>query len=229
MPEDHGVLCSPPDIPVGVPADILERRPDIAEASFLLRAQTQNIGIAEALRWPSISLTGTLGFASTELDSVTIDGSVWSVGGQLFGPVFDFGQNKRRVEIEELITQQFLFQFENKILNAFREVEDSLVEIKTYREELAAIQRQLKAAKKRQQALAGTIRQGRQQLSRSARHRTHPVFDGPATVGNAATVPHFLRQPLQGARWWLGYPRRSSAHRRVSEFASGSVLRQTHL
>jgi multidrug efflux system outer membrane protein len=147
VPDDNSLLSSPPDIPVGVPADILERRPDIAEASFLLRAQTQNIGIAEALRWPSISLTGTLGFASTELDSVTIDGSVWSVGGQLFGPVFDFGQNKRRVEIEELITQQFLFQFENKILNAFREVEDSLVEIKTYREELAATRRQLKAAR----------------------------------------------------------------------------------
>jgi len=147
VPDDNSLLSSPPDIPVGVPADILKRRPDIAEASFLLRAQTQNIGIAEALRWPSISLTGTLGFASTELDSVTIDGSVWSVGGQLFGPVFDFGQNKRRVEIEELITQQFLFQFENKILNAFREVEDSLVEIKTYREELAATRRQLKAAR----------------------------------------------------------------------------------
>ena len=147
LPDNKSLLTSPPAIPVGVPADILERRPDIAEASFLLRAQTQNIGIAEALRWPSISLTGSLGFASTELDSVTIDGDVWSVGGQLFGPVFDFGQNKRRVEIEGLITQQFLFQFENKILNAFREVEDSLVEIKTYREELAAIERQLKAAK----------------------------------------------------------------------------------
>ena len=146
VPENLGVQTSSPAIPVGVPADILERRPDIAEASFLLRAQTQNIGIAEALRWPSISLTGTQGFASTELDSTTIDGGVWSVGGQLLGPVFDFGKNQRRVEIEELITQQFLFQFENKILNAFREVEDSLVEIKTYREELAAIGRQLKAA-----------------------------------------------------------------------------------
>jgi multidrug efflux system outer membrane protein len=147
VPDNLGVRASPPDIPVGVPADILERRPDIAEASFLLRAQTQNIGIAEALRWPSISLTGTQGFASTELDSTTIDGGVWSVGGQLLGPVFDFGKNQRRVELEELITQQFLFQFENKILNAFREVEDSLVEIKTYRQELAAIERQLKAAK----------------------------------------------------------------------------------
>jgi multidrug efflux system outer membrane protein len=146
VPGKLSVRATPPDIPVGVPADILERRPDIAEASFQLRAQTQNIGIAEALRWPSISLTGTQGFASTELDSTTIDGGVWSVGGQLLGPVFDFGKNQRRVEIEELITQQFLFQFENKILNAFREVEDSLVEIKTYREELAAIERQLKAA-----------------------------------------------------------------------------------
>ena len=138
---------TPPDIPVGIPADILERRPDIAQANFVLRAQTQNIGIAEALRWPAISLTGSFGVASTELDSVTVDGSVWSVGGSLLGPVFNFGQNKRRVEIEEQITQQFLFRFENTILNAFREVEDSLVEIETYREELASIERQLKAAK----------------------------------------------------------------------------------
>jgi len=136
----------PPDIPVGMPADILERRPDITQAKFLLRAQTENIGIAEALRWPAISLTGTLGVASTELDTITVDGGVWSVGGQLLGPVFNFGQNKRRVEIEEAITEQFLFQFENTVLTAFREVEDALVEIETYRRELAALDRQLKAS-----------------------------------------------------------------------------------
>jgi len=137
---------NPPDIPVGMPADILGQRPDITQARFLLRAQTEQIGIAEALRWPAISLTGTLGAASTELDSITVDGGVWSVGGQLLGPVFNFGQNKRRVEIEEAITQQFLFRFENTVLTAFREVEDALVEIETYRRELAAIGRQLKAA-----------------------------------------------------------------------------------
>ncbi|MCP4333207.1 MAG: efflux transporter outer membrane subunit [Gammaproteobacteria bacterium] len=147
VPKNLGVRLAPPTIPVGLPSDILQRRPDIAQASFLLRAQTQNIGIAEALRWPSISLTGTLGVASTEVDSVTVDGGVWSIGGRLFGPIFDFGQSKQRVEIERQITQQFLFQFENSILTAFREVEDSLVEIETYRKELAAIDRQLKAAK----------------------------------------------------------------------------------
>jgi len=147
VPENLGLRLAPPIIPVGMPSDILQRRPDIAQASFLLRAQTQNIGIAEAMRWPSISLTGTLGVASTELDSVTIDGGVWSIGGRLLGPIFNFGQSKQRVEIERQITQQVLFQFENSILTAFREVEDSLVEIETYRKELAAIDRQLKAAK----------------------------------------------------------------------------------
>ncbi|MCZ6723869.1 MAG: efflux transporter outer membrane subunit [Gammaproteobacteria bacterium] len=144
---DISMQAPPPDIPAGMPADILERRPDITQAKFLLRAQTENIGIAEALRWPAISLTGTLGVASNELDSITVDGGFWSVGGQLLGPVFNFGQNKRRVDIEEAITQQFLFQFENIVLTAFQEVEDALVEIETYRNELAAIDRQLKAAR----------------------------------------------------------------------------------
>ncbi len=137
----------PPDIPVGMPADILEHRPDIIQAKYLLKAQTENVGVAEALRWPAISLTGALGGASTELGSLAIDGGIWSVGGRLLGPVIDFGKNKRRVEIEEQKMQQSLYLFENTVLNAFREVEDALIEIATYREELAAIDRQQKASK----------------------------------------------------------------------------------
>jgi multidrug efflux system outer membrane protein len=137
----------PPEIPVVMPAAILDRRPDITRAKFLLKAQTENIGIAEALRWPSISLTATLGVANTDIGSLNVNGDTWSLGGSLLGPIFDFGKSKRRVDIEEQITQQFLFEFENSVLNAFREVEDALVEIKTYRQELAAVGRQLKAAK----------------------------------------------------------------------------------
>jgi len=137
----------PPDIPVGMPADLLEHRPDIIQAKYLLKAQTENVGVAEALRWPAISLTGALGGASTELGSLAIDGGIWSVGGRLLGPVIDFGKNIRRVEIEEQKMQQSLYLFENTVLNAFREVEDALIEIVTYREELAAIDRQQKASK----------------------------------------------------------------------------------
>ncbi|MBC2711779.1 MAG: efflux transporter outer membrane subunit [Desulfosarcina sp.] len=137
---------TPPEIPVGMPSDILERRPDIIQARYLLKAQTENIGVAEALRLPAISLTGTLGVASTEIASITTQGGVWSVGGRLLGPIFDFNKNKRRVEIEEQKMQQVLYQYENTVLTAFREVEDALVEIATYRNELAAIERQQKAA-----------------------------------------------------------------------------------
>lgn len=136
-----------PEIPTGIPSEVLERRPDISQVKYLLKAQTENIGIAEALRWPAISLTGTLGVASTDLGSVTVDGGVWSVGGRILGPIFDFNKNKRRVEIEEQKTKQALYQYENTVLTAFREVEDALIEIATYRKELAAIDRQLKASK----------------------------------------------------------------------------------
>jgi multidrug efflux system outer membrane protein len=135
-----------PEIPTGIPSEVLERRPDISQVKYLLKAQTENIGIAEALRWPAISLTGTLGVASTDLGSVTVDGGVWSVGGRILGPIFDFNKNKRRVEIEEQKTKQALYQYENTVLTAFREVEDALIEIATYRNELAAIDRQLKAS-----------------------------------------------------------------------------------
>ncbi len=137
----------PPEIPVGLPSDILERRPDISQAMYLLKAQTEKIGVAEALRWPAISLTGTLGVASTELGSVTVEGGVWSAGGRLLGPLVDFSKNKRRVEIEEEKTKQVLYQYENIVLTAFREVEDALIEITTYQDELAAITRQQKASK----------------------------------------------------------------------------------
>ena len=138
---------SPPNIPVGAPSDILLRRPDIMQAKYLLEAQTEQIGIATALRFPSFTLTGSLGYASSELASVTTDGGIWSVGGQILGPLLDFNKNKRRVEIEEQKTDQALYSYENILLNAFREVEDSLVEIATYRNELAAIDRQEKSAR----------------------------------------------------------------------------------
>ena len=152
LPDTHetgktmGEQPAVPQIPVGLPADILNRRPDILQAKLLLKAQTETIGVAEALRLPAISLTGTLGVASTDLGSVTTKGGVWSAGGQLLGPIIDFGKNKRRVEVEQQALQELLFQYENTVLNAFREVEDALVDIATYREELPAVERQLEAA-----------------------------------------------------------------------------------
>lgn len=136
----------PPDIPGGLPSTLLERRPDIVRARYLLEAQTARIGVAEALRFPSISLTGVLGFADNELSDLLSDGDVWSVGGSLFGPLFNFNKDKMRVLVQEEKTKQALLLYQNTILNAFKDVEDALNEIQTYKRQLAAKQRQFKAA-----------------------------------------------------------------------------------
>jgi multidrug efflux system outer membrane protein len=137
----------PPHIPVGLPSSLLERRPDIAQAQYLLHAQTARIGVAEALRFPSISLTGILGFASTELDDLISDGDAWSISGDLFAPIFDFNKNKLRVEIQEEKTKQALYFYQNTVLRAFKEVEDALSEVHTYDDQIAAVERQYSAAK----------------------------------------------------------------------------------
>jgi outer membrane protein, multidrug efflux system len=137
---------APPRIPTGLPSDLLERRPDIIQAMYLLEAQTAQIGVAEAMRLPAISLTGMLGLASSELSGITSDGGGWSVGGGLFGPLFEFYRNVRRVELEEARTREALHRYENTVLTAFQEVEDALVEIDTYRREMGAVKEKADAA-----------------------------------------------------------------------------------
>jgi multidrug efflux system outer membrane protein len=137
----------PPDIPVGLPSSLLERRPDIIEAEHILHAETALIGVAEALRFPSVTLTGIAGFASTELDELISDGDSWSVGGGVFAPIFDFDKNALRVVIQEERAKQALYQYQNTVLLAFKEVEDALSEVHTYDDQIASIERQHKAAK----------------------------------------------------------------------------------
>lgn len=138
---------TPPEIPAGIPSSLLERRPDVAQTLYQLQAQTAQIGVAEALRLPAISLTGLLGVASSELSNRTSEGVVWNAGASLAGPLFNFGKNKRRVEIEEARTRQVLFFYENTVLTAFREVEDALVAIETYKRQAEAVGRQVAAAR----------------------------------------------------------------------------------
>jgi multidrug efflux system outer membrane protein len=132
---------------VGLPSSLLERRPDIVRAEYVLKAQNARIGVAEALRLPAIDLTGILGGASDELSKLTSGGAAWSISANILGPIFNFDQDKMRVEIEKARTKQALYSYENTVLLAFREVEDALKEIPTYREQISAVERQLKAAK----------------------------------------------------------------------------------
>ncbi len=141
------ITAQPPEIPVGIPSNILERRPDIRQAEYQLMAQNAKIGVAVAMRFPSINLTGFLGAASGDLSTITDNGLGWSVAGGLFGPIFNFNKNIARVEIEEARTKQALYNYEKTVINSFREVEDALIEVDTYKRQLEAKERQFKAAK----------------------------------------------------------------------------------
>ena len=138
----------PPEIPAGLPSELLERRPDVRQASQQLAAQTARIGVAEALRFPSLSLTGTFGLASTELDDFfSSDNKAWGLSANLLGPVFDAGRSKSRVEVERARTEQLLKNYELTVLRAFQEVENALIDISTYRDETLARHRQVTAAR----------------------------------------------------------------------------------
>jgi multidrug efflux system outer membrane protein len=135
-----------PDIPPGIPSLLLERRPDILQAEELYHAQNARIGVAVAQRFPTISLTGALGAASNSLISLNSGALAWSIGGDLFGPIFNFNKNKRRVDIERALAREYLMQYESTVLNSFREVEDALVSISTLKEELDYRKTQMLAA-----------------------------------------------------------------------------------
>ncbi len=125
------------DIPPGIPSQLLQRRPDVLQAEEQYHAMLANVGVAEALRWPSISLTGLLGAASSDLTSLNAIGLTWSAGANIFGPLFEFGKNKRRVEIAHANARASLLQYEKTVQQAFKDVEDALVSISTYRNELS--------------------------------------------------------------------------------------------
>jgi len=139
---------SPPVVPAGLPSELLQRRPDVLASEAELAAQTARIGIAEAARWPSLRLTGSLGLESDDLSTLNDSGSdFWNAGINLLAPVFNAGRNKERVAAERARAEQAVFSYEQAVLRAFREVEDALVAARTDREEYAARQRQVAAAR----------------------------------------------------------------------------------
>jgi multidrug efflux system outer membrane protein len=122
----------PPEVPAGLPAALLDRRPDVRTAEEMLASANARIGEAKALLWPNIGLTGAFGYESTELDDLLDSPArAWSVSANLLQPIFNAGQNRRRVEVAESQQRQALYAYEQAILQAFREVEDALAGVRT--------------------------------------------------------------------------------------------------
>ena len=111
----------------GLSSDLLNNRPDLKAAEYQLKATGANIGAAKARMYPNISLTGSTGYASTELkDLFKSGGFSWSVGPSIELPIFDWGTRKANIKIAETEQQIALADYEKAIQSAFREVNDAL-------------------------------------------------------------------------------------------------------
>lgn len=115
------------DLPAGLPSEVLTRRPDVRQAEQQLIAANANIGAARAAFFPRISLTGSVGSASSELDGLFKSGSkAWSISGNLLQPIFDAGRNSANLDLAKTNREIAVAQYERSIQNAFREVQDAL-------------------------------------------------------------------------------------------------------
>ena len=131
----------PPAVPAGIPAALLERRPDVMAAEQLLVAANANVGAAKALFYPSISLTGLLGGLSRDLGDITQgDAAVWNLSAGLLQPIFQGGRLKRNYEASQARFQQAMGEYRRAALDGYREVADSLVLLQKLGEKRGEIQ-----------------------------------------------------------------------------------------
>lgn len=129
-----------PEIPVGLPSDLLERRPDIRQSEQRLIASNAEIGVARAAYYPQISLTGAGGFQSDALSRLfSGPAGLWSFAGSLTQPIFTAGRIRSGVKLTEAQEQEALLFYQQTIQQAFRDVSDSLV---AYRKNLEFRQQQ---------------------------------------------------------------------------------------
>jgi multidrug efflux system outer membrane protein len=127
------------DLPVGVPSEVLTRRPDVLAAEHQLVSANADIGAARAAFFPSITLTGNYGTASTQLSGLFKRGSsAWTFSPQISVPIFAGGANVANLDLSKIEKNVYIAQYEKALQSAFREVDDALAARKTLDEQLAA-------------------------------------------------------------------------------------------
>jgi multidrug efflux system outer membrane protein len=133
-----------PQVPAGLPSDLLANRPDIRQAEQDLIAANAQIGVARSLYFPAISLTGLFGYASTDLSNLfSGPARTWSWAAPLTAPIFTGGAIRGQVRAAEAAQQQAVLRYQQTIQAAFREVEDALIDQRRTRERLAVQDRQI--------------------------------------------------------------------------------------
>ena len=120
---------TPPEVPVGLPSDLVRRRPDIRRAEAQLHAATARIGVATADLFPKFSLTGSFGFSSNDLTKLgnLANSKFWSFGPSVTWPIFAGGRIYWNIKVQDALQEQALAAYEKTVLTALKDVETALV------------------------------------------------------------------------------------------------------
>lgn len=119
--------ATPVPVPLGVPSDLLERRPDIATAERHMAYENAEVGVAKAAFYPQLTLSGAGGFESTNITNlITAPNAIWSLGGDLLEPVFNGGRNRANLALARHTYDESVANYREAVLEAFQQVEDGL-------------------------------------------------------------------------------------------------------
>ncbi len=146
------IPVAPEQAAVGIPKDLLRRRPDVRTAGLLAASQSALIGVAIAQMYPAFSLQGAFGFASTNLgqsslsDMFTWQSRVAQAGASFFFPIFNYGRLVNQVRVQDAQFQEAVLNYQNTVLKAQQEVEDGLSAFATSREALTSLEEAATAA-----------------------------------------------------------------------------------
>lgn len=142
---DAPVPVSPVRVIADLPSDLLRQRPDIQRAERELAAATAEVGRATAELYPKLNLSTFLGFQNNDVTDFTLLGKSWSVGSTLTAPILNWGALMAQLESREAGARQAIYAYRLTVLNAFREVEDALVQYATEQQRLESLQRAVEA------------------------------------------------------------------------------------
>jgi NodT family efflux transporter outer membrane factor (OMF) lipoprotein len=128
LSKEAPIPCLPPEVPVGLPSDLLRRRPDVRRAERQLAAATAQIGVATADLFPRITLTGNIGQASMSLNDIALaSSSLWSLGPNIKWNLFNAGATRANIEVQKARTEEALGSYEKTVLTSLQDVESALV------------------------------------------------------------------------------------------------------
>lgn len=161
LAENAAPLGATPTIPVGLPSELLERRPDVAVAERSLAAVHAQIGVARAAFFPAIGLTGSAGYRSDELDSLLKwDNRVWSFGPSLSLPIFEGGRNRANYQRTRAAYEETLADYRRSILVAFSEVETTLSDLRRLADRSVVLERAVASSRRAADLVSIRYREG---------------------------------------------------------------------